>query len=192
MMDDVLVIDDIIDFETQVKIKDTMFSQDFPWFHFNDVVLGFGGKQIRRPAHFHLFYMNYKRNSNFCDMIEPIITNSGKQSNLNKFKMLKCRSFLQYPLNENYAGLSEPKDTPHIDNLDPHMVFLYYVCDSDGDTVIYNYDKKEEPDLNNLEVKKSIKPKQGRVVIFNGKYWHCSTQPKENIRCVINSNIICE
>ena len=55
---------------------------------------------------------------------------------------LQGRSFLQFPLNlKNYDV-----DTPHIDIYNrKHLVVLYYVCDSDGDTIIYN-ERKETPD----------------------------------------------
>ena len=40
------------------------------------------------------------------------------------------------------------------------------------------------------KIKKAIKPKQGRVVVFNGKYWHTAEQPKKNKRCIINYDIV--
>ena len=45
------------------------------------------------------------------------------------------------------------------------------MCDSDGDTIIYNYKTKKEGDVpffEDVKEKKRITPKQGRVVIFAG------------------------
>ena len=53
-----------------------------------------------------------------------------------------------------------------------HLALLYYVNDSDGDTIIYENKKT-------LKIKKTIKPKQGRIVIFDGSYWHSGSQPKK-------------
>ena len=83
-------------------------------------------------------------------------------------------------------------DTPHLDRFEPHLVFLYYVCDSDGDTIIYDYKTEKEGDVPFFEDVKELKritPKQGRVVIFDGMYWHTAEQPTKDVRCVINFNI---
>ena len=66
------------------------------------------------------------------------------------------------------------------------------MCDSDGDTIIYNYKTKKEGDVpffEDVKEKKRITPKQGRVVIFDGMYWHTAEQPTKDIRCIINFNI---
>ena len=34
-----------------------------------------------------------------------------------------------------------------------------------------------------------VTPKQGRAVIFDGKYYHTAEQPKDNLRCIINFNV---
>ena len=50
---------------------------------------------------------------------------------------------------------------------------LYYVNDSDGDTIIYN-EKTKFDDCNvmkmNFTIKKKVSPKQGRVVLFDGRH----------------------
>jgi len=70
---------------------------------------------------------------------------------------------------------------PHTDFGFPHWVVLYYVNDSDGDTVFF--------DDNNNEVKR-VTPKKGRIVLFNGSIMHSGGIPKHNPRCVINFDII--
>ena len=96
--------------------------------------------------------------------------------------IIKGRSFLQLPINYN----GERIDTPHIDIVDDHFVILYYVCDSDGDTIIYNEKVKSD----NYTIQKRISPKQGRVVLFDGSYYHTAEQPTDNIRCVVNYDLI--
>lgn len=80
---------------------------------------------------------------------------------------------------------------PHVDNDEKHFVVIYYVNDSDGDTVIYNqkysgkvYNQSE------LTVFKTINPKAGSIVIFDGSMYHTNYAPqKNNFRCVINMNL---
>ena len=95
-------------------------------------------------------------------------------------------------LHYKYLELEMSDDSPHLDRFEPHLVFLYYVCDSDGDTIIYDYKTEKEGDVPFFEDVKELKritPKQGRVVIFDGMYWHTAEQPKKDIRCILNFNI---
>lgn len=78
----------------------------------------------------------------------------------------------------------EPKPTrhpKHIDENDEHCVFVYYVNDSDGDTVIYQ----------DGEALARVSPKKGRGVMFDGSLMHASTSPTDHrLRLVINFNIL--
>ena len=45
-----------------------------------------------------------------------------------------------------------------------HLVCLYYVCDSDGDTIIYN--ERQRNAEGKYTIKQRVTPKQGRIVII--------------------------
>ena len=96
--------------------------------------------------------------------------------------VIQGRSFLQLPLTTKKGKV----DTPHIDTDDKHFVMLYYVCDSDGDTIIYN----EKTESEEYTIKKSVTPKQGRVVLFDGGLYHTAEQPTKDTRCVVNYNLV--
>jgi len=67
---------------------------------------------------------------------------------------------------------------------------IYYVNDSDGDTVIFN-ETKMDTFLNGeeLSIKKRIKSKKGRFVMFKQDYLHAGFPPtKSDYRVVINFN----
>ena len=99
-------------------------------------------------------------------------------------EVLQGRSFLQFPLANVDTSVV---DTPHID-LDEgfeHIVVLYYVIDSDGDTIIYN----ERTQSSSYTEKQRVSPKQGRVVIFDGKQYHTAEQPTKGTRCIVNYNL---
>lgn len=80
-------------------------------------------------------------------------------------------------------------NTPHID-IDPkihpyNLIGLYYINDSDGDTIIY-----EGRDKNNLKIANKISPKKGRIILFDGSQYHSSSYPlKTDKRMVINYNL---
>jgi ectoine hydroxylase-related dioxygenase (phytanoyl-CoA dioxygenase family) len=60
-------------------------------------------------------------------------------------------------------------------------VVFYYVNDADGDTVFFDQ---------NHQVMKSVSPKKGRLIIFDGTLYHGGGIPKKGPRCAINFNIL--
>jgi hypothetical protein len=163
------VVENCISKSNQNNIKEIMFGlqRNFPWYFAPDVSYDEGEQQ--RPALFHDFVLKkYNINSDFFNMVKPIV----KDKNV-----IQARSILQLPLNKKL--LNKSFDTPHVDSEEPHLVYLYYVVDSDGQTLF----------LKNKKVIKKIKPKQGRLVIFNGNIYHTAEQPEKGKRCVINFNV---
>lgn len=95
-------------------------------------------------------------------------------------EILRCRLDLTLSL-----GVKK-QHKPHIDfsNLQ-NITAIYYVNDSDGDTVIYN----EKEDRGVFTVSKSVTPRKNRLVFFEGSYYHCGSSPiKHQNRILINSN----
>ena len=81
-------------------------------------------------------------------------------------------------------------NSPHIDFDDefPYKNYtcLYYVNDCDGDTFIFNEINKSK----NYTIKKRISPEKGKLCIFDGEYYHASSNPnKFDYRIVITTNL---
>ena len=185
------VFDDIIDKSHQDEIESTLLNNNFSWYFIREISTPPVGL-VPRPAFQHQFvHKGGEVNSDWNEMAMRIVNSSCKKIGLQYDKVHQGRSFFQLPLNNVDKDILDPV---HIDDENiPHMVVLYYVKDSDGDTIIYNnhYEKdKEKPLENNLEIKKTVTPKKGRVVIFDGWFWHTAQQPSNDIRCVINYNVI--
>ena len=192
--DEVIVIDDVIDIEYQEKIKNVLIGDDefneleFPWFYLQDVTTAYGDPNSQnRPALIHL-YVGYHGESPgmvgslMHDLFIPLLQQTCHRIGKDKVSILQGRSFLQFPLNLKNNDV----DLPHIDIDDrKHFVILYYVCDSDGDTIIYN----EREESREYTIKQKVAPKQGRVVIFDGGLMHTAEQPKDNVRCVVNYDL---
>lgn len=185
----IFVFDDIISKIEQENIKTIFLKDEFPWYFVSDVTNSELVKIDKRPGFKHSFVIDEKSNSSYLDVVIPIIKNSCKKINYDFKKILKSRTFLQLPL--NLKG-DYNLDSPHIDSIINHLVILYYVLDSDGDTIIFHnkYKKNNDVAFDELKEYKKITPKQGRVVIFDGYYYHSAFQPKNNLRCVINTNVI--
>jgi len=189
------VFDNLIEKPLQEEIKSTLLgNKDFPWYHLNDVTTQNPSRTQSRPAFDHNFYIDNEQFSDFGYIPIEIVNRGIDELNLKINEMTNSRTFLQLPLSSHYLK-DNTVDTAHVDSSHPHLVFLYYVIDSDGDTIIYDKKYEEgETGLNSkmtskLLIKKRVNPKQGRLVVFDGEYWHTAEQPKYNKRCIINTNI---
>jgi hypothetical protein len=79
---------------------------------------------------------------------------------------------------------------PHVDFPNSHMVLLYYVNDSDGDTVIFDQDHHSKK-IPELTVNRTISPKAGAAILFDGLTYHSSSSPKNaKERIVLNINFL--
>ena len=192
----VTVIDDFIDKDYQEKIKLQLLGgfdktnkhhdSDFPWFYIEDVTAAGDEDSQHRPGLGHQ-YVEFDDISpgivvsDYHDLMIPMLKKVGFRVGISDVKVIQGRSFLQFPIKER----GEP-DLPHIDIMDKnHIVGLYYVIDSDGDTIIYN----ERKESKTYTIKQRVTPKQGRIVIFDGGLYHTAEQPLNNTRCIINYNI---
>ena len=127
----------------------------------------------------------WSQNSNFQDTIlQPLY----KAIN-NKFEIQRIK------INYNAREIREHEGScyvPHVDIEDGGgLTGIYYIDDSDGDTVIFN-EYGNNPIRNNEEisVKQVIKNKRGRLVVFDQNSLHAGCPPiYSDKRLVINFNI---
>ena len=101
-------------------------------------------------------------------------------------------------LNLTYHVPGYKHTDPHIDYFGKHYVILLYLNDADGNTVIFDeeYSEGREPkydvDTSDFKIKYESIPKKGKIVCFDGKYYHAlvPTSPG-NIRNVCVFNVLC-
>ena len=197
---EIYVIDDFIDLEYQEDIRSILLAdyqyqgKDFPWHYIGDVTAEGDTDSQNRAALAHE-YIIYDEDQSIEDqkateeidhfhyLFLPMLKHVCVRMNIKKINVLQGRSFLQFPLNLK----DKTPDTPHVDLEQEHLVALYYVCDSDGDTIIYN--ERHQPANKVYTVKQKVTPKQGRMVLFDGSLYHTAEQPKHNVRCVVNYNL---
>jgi hypothetical protein len=190
-MQNILVVDNLISLKAQDTIEEMLFVDNFPWYFIKDVTQS---EKNGNPAFFHLFIDKMRTNSSFSDYLLPIVNSAKEKINFSHDVIYHARTFLQLSLNPNV--LKTKIDFLHVDANIPHMVVLYYVCNSDGDTIIvnkkYNGTVEEKTLLvEDFEQLAKITPKKGRAIIFDGAYYHTAEQPiKSKKRCVININLI--
>ena len=186
---EIIVIDNIIDLDYQEQIKSILLGEinykdyEFPWYYTKDVTKSDCQDSQKRPAFTHGYVkLSGIVISEFHDVFLNLIKVCCHRLQIKKVDVIQGRSFLQLPLTTKKGKV----DTPHIDTDDKHFVMLYYVVDSDGDTIIYN----EKVESEEYTIKKSVTPKQGRVVLFDGGLYHTAEQPTKDTRCVVNYNLV--
>ena len=93
--------------------------------------------------------------------------------------------------------LDVPYHNPHVDFYEPHQVALYYVNDSDGDTVLFRETADEvtlqqsarHANENRFTELQRIPPRKGKMVAFDGRRYHASMHPRTHAsRVVITFN----
>ena len=125
---------------------------------------------------FHVFFADEQScpiNSHLANFLLTPLYTLAISKNIAIKGIYQGRCFLQMP------DLNPRPQDPHVDIEDlPHWVCLYYVNDSDGDTIFYEDDKKTEI--------KRVSPKKGRIAFFDGTIWHSGSKPSFSRRGVIN------
>jgi len=219
---EIIVIDDIIGKKYQESIKDILVGNTtyispiatdkenplirFPWYYTTDVTVGDDLENNQGRAGLSHTYVvsdldddgeEYETYQNiagivisefhylFIPLLEKVIEGTLGLENAN---VCRGRSFLQFPLN---LDTNEP-DTPHTDMHRDHFVILYYVVDSEGDTVIYNERWNNDIRPEKYTEKQRVTPKQGRVVIFDGRLYHTAEQSINTTRCIVNYDVAWE
>jgi len=189
-MFETVVIDDIVDYIKQKHIHDMIMTAD--WKFLMDV----SGVQQTYPSHGFAHVLKYPNGllSSLYEEISPHILDSISSGDYKIKENYYNRAFLQVPLaapymkEHNGVHVDLPKEIPHV-------ACVYYVNNSDGDTIIYEQTINDTPGGSNgvqLVEHKRVKPKRGRIVMFDGSRYHCSSQPTITYRCIINFDLIME
>ena len=177
MIKDIIIIDDVLPKTYADEIEATLFSQAFPWFYADDITYGSATEVAEKTNGFSHVLNSDGRGSQFSSFIEPLYHIALDKANivLSNPMVLQSRCFMQMP-----QVTKRLHNNKHIDATVPHLVVLYYVTDSDGDTFMFD----------GVDVIKTVTPKKNRVVIFNGSTYHASGTPAVSKRCIINFNIV--
>jgi len=192
--EDINIYDDCISMEMQNQIEQLLTDSNFPWYLSNTP----NNYTVDPTSHSSLKSTNLKIKDHI-QLVHTVIVegeiksphfsiiNSLFEQLVNKshieiegFYRIKCN--LQPQKNHNNV---EFYNTPHIDSNQKHKVAIYYVNNSDGDTTFFK-------ELNGeYKIIKTVEPKKGRFVVFDGKYYHSGRHPNNHdTRLVINFNFI--
>lgn len=194
-MSDVLIIDDAIPLDVQNDLAELCLSVNFPWFfhptsayeksdlekyNFDE---SFFKNSVDTMLFTHVLYGNNGVNSQFFKAFKPVVESIPDVANstLNRFK-------INLTMPDSCCN-STTHSIAHVDLVETvdYKTALYYINDSDGDTIIFN---ERWPYNGALTIKQRITPKKGRLVVFDGKCLHAGNNPSAGARLTANINII--
>jgi len=194
-----IILDDLIDEDYQDQIEDCMF--DVNWRFNNDNVLGtstFDSKyrQFVNPLEYDVAPgvvadLLTHLNSKVFEKIHLMIRDVCDKINFNIEKIERCQGAIGA-----FIPNKTRKNTIHTNRDVPHLVLLYYVNDSDGDTIIYDktiddipYSVQYPDEYCDMNITHSVTPKKGRVLVFDGRYYHAPSSPTKSLRCIITLDL---
>ncbi len=185
-----IVYDDIIPVELQDEFENTLMN--YPnWRFIRD--MSYSNNEAFPSYGFNMMFKHpsFGVTSPLYEKISVPIANAILEKKLIEFEDIHFnRSFLQLPLADKFI---KPHNGIHLDLPQDHYACVYYVNDSDGDTILYEQTRYNTlPSSQNVPTveHKRVTPKKGRVVIFDGARYHCSSQPRDRHRCIINFDFV--
>jgi hypothetical protein len=127
-------------------------------------------------------YCSYENDENFTkDLAIKVLEKFSKKHKIDYDTIERTRSNTTFLCNEHRPSV------PHVDSPNNHLVLLYYIDDSDGDTVLYKNNYYEDSEMI-ADIR--ISPKAGRAVLFDGRIYHSFYYPNiYDKRSVININL---
>jgi len=156
----------------QDKIKNLVTSDYFPWF-WNENQIVYTTKNNHSYFGFtHVAIRDYEANSELIEPIKELIDEIVKKENI-KYKAI-FRAQFNLLTNTNITD-EQLKNSIHIDIENSNfLTILYYVINSDGNTILYNNDKET--------IISEHSPIEGEYIIFKSNTLHRASLPKINSR----------
>jgi len=191
---EIIILDDVIPKVQQDKIESLLLGHRTSWVYMHDIALSKedmarNGITQRTPgmaSYFNDELIKY-HNKFMFDEMKIIAHAAAEKINFPLKKILASRSFLHFPTREE---LHKKYDNVHVDHTFDHLVCLYYVNDTDGDTVLFKSFHGDKVRLSTIEEYQRVSPKKGRCILFNGTRFHSSTPPTKDIRCIANYTLL--
>lgn len=166
-----MIIKDLLPQSYKKEIQDALLGDEFPYYLNKNILPDVKESSSQFT---HTLYREDKIESNAFNLIKPMIYFIEDKTNTSLKKIQRIKINLRTKtINDNYE-LNIHKDM----NEDNYKSFLYYVNDSDGDTLFFD---------DNNKIIDSITPKENLGIFFNSNIKHTSQAPINNdYRVVIN------
>jgi hypothetical protein len=192
---DIIEIENLLPKSYCDEIERQLLGWEFPWGY--NTTLSYGDvrdskfiandSKIKDTDGFiHPFVYEGKKMSPYADLVRPLVWFMEQNTGIEVQEVLRIRAVF---VNKNET-FGDFYNVPHTDDEHEHKTMIYYVNDSDGDTILFkerfsgmlNFTKKTED--------RRISPRKNKAVIFDGLRYHTGSVPKTGHRVLININFL--
>jgi len=201
--DEILIIENVIPPSLQnAVIQRVQGDQHFPWFLLHRIghpdqfgpgtVAEYADPNITDDVGFFHMAFDGSSSSTHYDFFRSILEFFLEKTNIKISNLLRIR--LRYT-HKGKGHTTTKYAAPHVDfnTHTPYSTFIYYVDDSDGDTIIFDKIFNPEEEMYNPIIAEPLvellrcTPKKGTGLYFNGHRYHAGNFPVEySSRIVIN------
>lgn len=188
-----IVDDDFLPQSLVEKLQNDLLNPETPWvltkellskdYKFNTNIDPYRGSQFN-----HIFFIAHKNLSPHWETVLEAFKLFCDKHDITVWAIVRSKANITFP---DVHAEQEDTEAPHADHPWPHYVFLYYINDADGETILYNekFDNNKEVVLTEQA---RIQPKAGRAILFDGQHYHSPLAPTSGYRAVINLTFIGE
>jgi hypothetical protein len=182
-----IVIKDVLGKEVADSMYNKMISNTFTWFYFPSSVDYLDGFDIN-PVFRHAFIIKGKENSDFMDIINPIMLKIAQHFKRDISMVSVYANLL--PDSPHKVGIygSPHVDRKYDDSIKESYTGLYYPHDNDQETILYKekYSCDGIPEKYTIDSK--IKPTKDTLVLWDSKTYHSAPAGTNELRIGINFN----
>lgn len=171
-------IENLLSEPLAVDIRNALMSDLFPWY-FNDSVVNENSKVLSAFQFTHVFFKQEKGwVSSFSPLVQAMLHEAGIKLGISVDQVVRIKANLM-----TLSGYG-----PHISNIhqdcteEGSMSLLYYVDDSDGNTIILDKEKQY--------IVQQVPPKRNATIFFDSRTWHSSSPPQKNKRRVVINTVL--
>jgi hypothetical protein len=174
------IIDNFIEEDHLTKILEVVNGLVFPWYYREYST--YEKEKDKIPQLIHIFYTDDKINSDYFKLLMPILQKfeDSTEYKIKRIHRIKANMLMDQSHKEEDIKMCVHKDIPiggKDEDYKHWMTLIFYLEDSDGDTLIYK----------NNSIVERVTPKKNRAFIFQSSNIHNATPPKKNhTRKVIN------
>lgn len=169
------ILENFLPKELEDKLEELICHHQFPWYWRSSSTYGIY-KEGKDYQFVHIIYHENTAYSEIFELARNILFEIEMQLGITIKDLYKIKANLTTP-----SALSEEdlNDAIHIDmgkSDKEYYTLVYYVNDSDGDTIIYD---------DNKNVVKHKSPQKGSAIFFPSHTWHRHTPPKSHKRRIV-------
>lgn len=177
-----MLIENLLNEEQLNALTNEVLNSSFPWYWMNSAI----SKEfeiLTKHEYFSFVHIVYDKGKIVSDIF-PKVQNIIK--NFENFSGTKIKSIHRIQINMllkvDFSEYDE-RYSIHADiESDKHISLVYYLNDSDGNTKLFDSERKN--------VLFECEPKKGTCIFFNSSQWHSATPPKRNSRRVVLNMIL--